>query len=63
MIDKGKFREDLYYRLNVFPIETPSLKKRKGDIPILLKELALRLEQQEGHTVSFTEQAEAVNAT
>ncbi len=58
MIANGKFREDLYYRLNVFPIETPALKERKEDIPVLLRELSLRLKQQEGHTVAFTEQAE-----
>ena len=35
-INKGKFREDLYYRLNVIPIKVPSLKQRKSDIPLLL---------------------------
>ena len=38
MIEKGSFREDLYYRLNVFPIESPSLAQRAEDIPLLLKE-------------------------
>ncbi len=35
-IEKGTFREDLYYRLNVIPIRVPSLKERKSDIPLFL---------------------------
>ncbi|MCO7199012.1 sigma-54 dependent transcriptional regulator [Pseudoalteromonas sp. OANN1] len=57
MIEDGKFREDLFYRLNVFPIENPSLNERAEDIALLLKELTRRVNEQTGNSVKFTDRA------
>ena len=45
MIADGKFREDLFYRLNVFPIESPSLRDRVQDLELLIQEFINRFEK------------------
>lgn len=56
-IDKGLFREDLYYRLSVFPIEISPLRERPDDVPPLIDEFVRRLQLQKSVTLSFSEAA------
>ena len=53
MIDEGEFRQDLYYRINVFPIEMPSLRERAEDVPLLLNELISVMEAEKRGSVRF----------
>ncbi|KMT66681.1 sigma-54 dependent transcriptional regulator [Catenovulum maritimum] len=57
LVDEGKFREDLFYRLNVFPIETPSLRERREDLPQLATELIRRQSEQGNESIKFTDNA------
>jgi len=50
-VAEGRFREDLYYRLNVFPIEAPSLRERKEDIAALVDCFVRRFNVEEGKSV------------
>jgi len=57
LIAEGKFREDLFYRLNVFPIEVASLRKHTEDVPVLIQEMISRIEQENRGSVRFTKKA------
>ncbi|WP_236932755.1 sigma-54-dependent Fis family transcriptional regulator [Geosporobacter ferrireducens] len=52
MVEKGEFREDLYYRLNVMNIQIPSLRERPEDIPMIVRHLLEKISEQVGNYVS-----------
>jgi DNA-binding NtrC family response regulator len=50
-VRQGRFREDLYYRLNVFPISIPPLRNRREDIPALARRFLARIAAEEGRSI------------
>ncbi len=51
LVEEGSFREDLYYRLNVFPIEAPPLRERMEDLPALIDHFIGRFNAEEGKSI------------
>jgi DNA-binding NtrC family response regulator len=52
MVESGEFRNDLFYRINVFPILLPSLAERRGDIPLLAKSLLTKIDKTGKHKLT-----------
>ncbi len=57
LVADNAFREDLYYRLNVFPIEAPPLRERKEDLPTLVQRFVARFNAEEGRNVRGASQS------
>lgn len=58
-VDEGSFRADLYYRINVFPLQLPSLAERKVDLPVLIKAIMENMKAM-GDAVDFQFDEDAV---
>ena len=60
LIAEGKFREDLFYRLNVFPIDVPPLNEHVEDVPVLIQEMVSRIEKESRGSVRLSKKATAM---
>ena len=57
LVREGKFREDLYYRLRVIPLHTPTLRSRREDIPLLVYHLLSQLQNKYGRSIEISPEA------
>lgn len=59
-VERGRFRQDLFFRINVVPIRLPPLRERRSDIPLMVSHFLERSSDPEGHPPEFSEEALAL---
>jgi DNA-binding NtrC family response regulator len=57
MVETGRFRKDLYFRLSIVNLRIPALRERRGDIPLLASRILERMKHENGHTYTFSDNA------